>query len=84
METLIKKKRRKRIPHNERTRAGIVKKCNITRLQNNTIESLYVLACKAPDLKSLYALRRCRETKILTPQNYSKFVRVLDRLMESL
>ncbi len=60
------------------------KRCNATRLQTTTLDKLYLLACKAPDLKSLYALRSARETKHLDKHNYSKFIRFLDRLMESI
>lgn len=66
-----------------RTKRIKMKKNNATRLQNTTLDALYILICKAPDLKSLYALRRCRETKHLDKPSYSKFIRVLDRLMES-
>lgn len=79
-----KKTRKKRIPHNKRTRFGIVKKANETRVQNQALDGLYLLACKAPDIRSLYVLRSCRETKVLTRQNYFKFILLLDRLMESL
>jgi hypothetical protein len=60
------------------------KKNLATRLQIKVLDGLYLLACKAPDLKSLYVLRSSRETKVLTRQNYSKFIVLLDRLMESL
>lgn len=61
-----------------------MKKNNATRLQTTTLDALSLKACKAPDYKSLYALQSARETKHLDKQNYSKFIRLLDRLMESL
>lgn len=68
----------------KRVRAAIKKKHNATRLQTTTLDKLYLLACKAPDLKSLYALRTCVKSRILTRQNYSKFTILIDRLMETL
>lgn len=65
-------------------KTSMEKKCKVTKLQTKCLNRLYILACKAPDLKSLYALRSCRETKILSRQNYSKFIILVDRLMESL
>lgn len=69
----------------KKRREGIrIKKSNETRRQNQTLDCLYLLACKAPDLESLYVLRASRETKVLTRINYAKFILLLDRLMESL
>ncbi len=68
----------------KRTERLRIKKSNVSRLDNTNLKSLYLLACDAPDLKSLYALRSCRETRKLSKPHYSKFIILLDRLMESL
>lgn len=65
-------------------KAKRMKASNDTRLQTTTLNDLYVQACKAPEMRVLYSLRRCKQTKVLTPRNYSKFIILLDRLMESL
>ena len=67
-----------------RTEKLRIKKGNAGRLDTRTLKSLYLLACDAPDLKSLYALRSCREAQALSRSHYSKFIILLDRLMESL
>jgi len=67
----------------KRKKANTAKLSMATRVQTKTLDKLYLLACNAPDMRSLYALRDCRETKVLSKQNYSKFIRLLDRLMES-
>ncbi|HEC65154.1 MAG TPA: hypothetical protein ENI23_07670 [bacterium] len=67
-----------------RAKAIRMKKNNATRLQTTTLDKLFVLACRAPELKSLYALRQSRESKRLTKPNYSIFIRTLDRLIEGL
>lgn len=81
MLTITEERRNQNV---RRTKRVKMKKNNTTRLQTTTLDSLYLLACKAPDLKSLYALRSSRETRHLDKQNYSKFIILLDRLMESI
>jgi hypothetical protein len=81
MLTLTKERK---VQNARRAKKIRMKKSNATRLQTTTLDKLFLLACKAPDLKSLYALRQTREAKHLDKPNYSKFIRLLDRLMESI
>lgn len=61
----------------------IAEKKRITVEQRDTLDKLYVRACRAVDMVTLHAVRRDKLTKVLTQKNYLDFIRVSDRLMES-
>lgn len=62
---------------------AIADKKKHTIQQREALDALFARACRAVELKTLYAVRRDKLTKVLTQRNYLTFIRVVDRLMES-
>lgn len=55
-----------------------------TSVEKGRLQYLYYLACESTELKDLCAVRIHEETKKLSENYYKKFIRLVDRLMETL
>lgn len=62
---------------------AIAEKKAATIQQRTVLDALFARACRAVNMTTLEAVRRDKFTKVLTQKNYTDFIRVVDRLMES-